>query len=481
MKEIFIERQEKNIKIAIKENGKLKECYIEEENDEPKISNIYKGVVQNVIPSIKSAFVDIGSTKNAYMYLKDDLKKVKKGQEVLVEVIKEASGKKGPKVIDGVNFPGNYVVLTNENTDITFSSKIKDEAFKAYIKDNIDKPEDIGLVIRTSAYGAKLEDLKTEVENSYKLYKSVVKKFTFSNKKGLLYDNDGVIGNVLKGLNTKNYKVIVNNNHDLEYCIEILKYKYDDINVELYKEDIGLLNYFGIEKEILSLRNNRVNLPSGGNIVIEKTEAMHVIDVNSGKNTKNNSMKKTILETNLEAAKTAAQQIRLRNISGIIIIDFIDMKDEEDRKLIIKELKKDFEKDKNKAVIYDFTDLNLVQIARRRRGKSIYEYIFENCSCCHGKGVKVKLSYIEKMIEDNIQRLEKEQNVKNIYIEIDDIYEREIKNDILSFVKSIKGLDKNIYVNYIHGIDTFKIEPLIFNSQIRNLTVYKVYPEEYNE
>ncbi|WP_010292662.1 ribonuclease E/G [Clostridium senegalense] len=190
-------------------------------------------------------------------------------------------------------------------------------------------------------------------------------------------------------------------------------------------------------------------------------------------------MKKTVFETNLEAAEIIADQIKLRNISGIVVVDFIDMKEIEEKKTIIEELKKHFKNDKNKVSIYDFTELNLVQIARRRSGKSIFEYIFENCTSCNGKGVKVKLSYIETMIQNNIERLKVEQDVKNIYIEINDIYKNEIKSDILSFVKNIHGLDKNIYINYVHGIDTFKIEPLIFNSQIKNLHIYKVYPEEY--
>ncbi|NEU03383.1 Rne/Rng family ribonuclease [Clostridium senegalense] len=479
MKEIFIERHEKIVRIAVKTNGQLSECYIEEENNEPKVSNIYKGVVQNIVPSIKSAFIDIGTKKNAYMYLKGDLKTLKKGQEVLVEVIKEQSGKKGAKVTENVNFPGNYVVLSNGHKELRFSPKIKDDKFKENAMINIHKPENIGVVLRTGAYGVQSDEINREIQTIYSIYENVTKKFTYSKNIGLLYDNDGIIGNILKGLKHENYKVIVNNLNDFNFCKEILEYKFEKVNLEIYEDAISLFNYFGIEKEILSLRNNKVNLPSGGNIVIEKTEAMHVIDVNSAKNTKNSSMKKTIFETNLEAAEIIADQIKLRNISGIVVVDFIDMKESEEKKIIIEELKKHFKNDKNKVSIYDFTELNLVQIARRRSGKSIFEYIFEKCTSCNGKGVKVKLSYIETMIQNNIERLKVEQDVKNMYIEINDIYKNEIKSDILSFVKNIHGLDKNIYVNYVHGIDTFKIEPLIFNSQIKNLHIYKVYPEEY--
>ena len=162
-------------------------------------------------------------------------------------------------------------------------------------------------------------------------------------------------------------------------------------------------------------------------------------------------------------------------MSGIILIDFIDLTEDSEKREVINTLKKYFKDDKNKTTIYDFTELNLVQIARRRTGKSIYEYIFEECVSCKGKGVKIKLSYIERMIKNNIKRINSEQNVKDIYIEVDEFYKNQIQRDILTFIKNINALDKHIYLNYIHNLDTFKIEPLIFLNQIRNLETYKVY------
>lgn len=467
MKEVFVERQEMFLRIAIKENGILTECYIEEKNDEPKVSNIYKGVVKNIVPSIKSAFIDIGTNKNAYIYLKENLKK---GDEVLVEVIKESIGKKGPKVVNNINLPGNYVVITNENEDIRFSYKIKDKDFKELVKENIEKPKGIGVTLRTSASDVDVEVINSEIKVLYGIYENIKRKFTYSNKCGLLYDNDGILGNTIRSLSSSNCNVIVNTEEDFNYCKEILEFKNIDIDIELYDENISLFNNFGIEKEILSLRSNKVNLPSGGNIVIEKTEAMYVVDVNSAKDIKNN-----IFQTNVEAAKLVASQIRLRNMSGIIIIDFIDLYKKDEKEKILKVLKESFLDDKNKTVIYDFTELNLVQIARRRSGKSIYEYIFESCSTCHGKGVKVKLSYLENMIKDSLQRLNLEQNVKDIYIEIDESYKNQIQKDLISFIKNINGLDKSIYLNYVHDMESFKLEPLIFANQIRNAEVYKIF------
>lgn len=478
LKEIYVERQEKFLKVAIKENSLLTQCYIEEENDTPKISNIYKGIVKNIIPAIKCAFIDIGYEKNAYMYLRDDLEGLKKGQEVLVEIIKEESYKKGPKVINSVSFPGNYVVISNSHKDIRFSPKIKDESFKNQVSNNIKMPNNIGVTIRTNGYNVDINLLEEEIQNLYKIYEKILNKFTYSNQVGILYDNEGILGNVLRNLSNNEYNIFVDNEKDYNYCTEFLMSKNKEANIKFYNNNISLFDYYGIEKEILSLRNSRVNLHNGGNIVIEKTEAMYVIDVNSAKNVKGHSKRKTIFETNLEAAKTIANQIRLRNLSGIIIVDFIDMVDFKERQEVISTLRKGFSEDKNKTTVYDFSELSLVQIARRHSGKSIYEYIFENCSCCHGRGVKIRLNYIENMIKNKITRLLEDQSIKDIYIEIDEIYKKQIQLDMISFIKNINALDKNVYINYIENFEGVKIEPLLFTNQIRNLSAYKAYTIE---
>ena len=165
MKEIFIERQEDFLKIAVKEHNVLKGCYIEEQNQLPKVSNIYKGIVKNIVPAIKCAFIDIGHKKNAYMYLNNNMKNIKKGDEVLVEVIKEEIGKKGPKVINSISLPGSYIVITNSHNKIEFSSKIKDKNFIKTVEENLNKPKDIGVLIRTKAQDSELSILKEEIIN----------------------------------------------------------------------------------------------------------------------------------------------------------------------------------------------------------------------------------------------------------------------------------------------------------------------------
>ncbi|WP_298837725.1 Rne/Rng family ribonuclease [Clostridium sp.] len=479
MKEIYIERQEEILRIAIKENNKLKECFIEEENSGPVPGEIYKGVVKNIVPAIKCAFIDIGHNKDCYMYLDEKFHntKVKKGDELIVEVLKEAIDKKGAKVTSAFGIPGTYCVVVNMNKNISFSKKINNKAFETLVERSLIKPKDIGVMIRTNAVQVDINTLNDEVEALYEIYKNVINRGEYSRNPILLFSNAGALNRTLRDILDKNtFKIVLNNESDFEYTKKNTQTRSDiDVKVELHNESRMLFDYYGIEKELLSLRNHRITLKCGGNIVIDKTEAMYVIDINSGKNIKSRSLQKTAQTTNIEAATEIARQIRLRNLSGIIIIDFIDVEDLGVRKSILNALKEGFEDDKNKTVIYPFTQLNLVQIARRRRGKSIYEYIEEPCTLCGGKSSRVKLSYIQFLIRSEIFKINSEQVLLDIYIEIGEVYKKDIMDNVLEFVRQIGAIDNKVYVNFIPHLEKFKVESLIFANQIRNLQAYKIY------
>ncbi|MCB2297323.1 Rne/Rng family ribonuclease [Clostridium tagluense] len=479
MKEIYIERQEEFLRIAIKENNKLKECFIEEDSSGPIPGEIYKGVVKNIVPAIKCAFIDIGHNKDCYMYLDEKFNntKIKKGDEIIVEILKEGIDKKGAKVTSAFGIAGIYSVIVNMNKDISFSKKINNSDFEDMVTSGLNKPEDVGVMIRTNAFDVDLSVLNDEVEELYEIYKGVINHAQYSRNPILLFSDAGAINRTLRDILDKNtFKIVLNNESDFEYAKKFTDHRSDiSVKVELHKESRMLFDYYGIEKEILSLRNHRISLKCGGNIVIDKTEAMYVIDVNSGKNVKSHSLQKTAQSTNIEAAEEIARQIRLRNLSGIIIIDFIDIEDLEVRKSILNTLRIGFADDKNKTVVYPFTQLNLVQIARRRRGKSIYEFIEEPCKHCLGKSSRVKLSYIQFLIKNEISKIHKEQGIKDIYIEIDGIYQKDIMEDVLEFATQIGALENSVYVNFIPHLEKFKVESLIFANQIRNLQTYKIY------
>lgn len=476
MKEIFIERQHKVIRIAIRNKDKLEEIYMEQEMEGPKPGEIYVGVVKNMIPSIKSAFIDIGFNKNAYMYLdkKFNNKHIKKGDYVLVQVVKEELNKKGAKVTNAISIPGRYAVIDTLNKDISFSKKIKDVEFKEYILKNIVKPKDIGIMIRTNSVNVDMNIIKSEITELVDIYKDVIKKGNCKMNPGILFDNGGILGKILRDrLDNETDKIYTNCVEDYNYINEFLN-KYSKIKTQLalYEGERTLLDYYGIEKQILSLRKNRVYLKCGGYIVIDKTEAMYVIDVNSGKNIKSGSMNKTAFITNMEAAEKISEQVLLRNLAGIIVIDFIDMEHENNKIKVLRKLQDGFKMDKNKTVIYPFTELSLVQIARRRQGRTIYEYIEEPCDFCGGNGSMLKFSYIKLLIKNEVITLENKRQENNIYVEIDNRYKKYIEENKKRFIQDINCKDKNLYLKYVENKDYYKVQHLVFNSQAEELSEF---------
>ncbi|ACA54804.1 Rne/Rng family ribonuclease [Clostridium botulinum] len=479
MKEIFIERQRENVRIVLRENNHIKELFIEEDNKSPQVGEIYVGMVKNIIPAIKSAFVDIGWNKNAYLYLdkKFNNTHIKKGDYILVEVVKEDLNKKGPKVTNAITIPGRYTVLQILNNEITFSHKIKDEKIKAEIQNNIVKPKDVGILIRTEAINTSIEDINNEIRRLYKIYSSLIEKSKYKMNTGVLFQNGGIVGKILRDkLNDNISKIYLNCREDYVYVSEFLKeYGENNIKLDIYEGERNLLDYYAIEKEILSLRNKKVYLNCGGYIIIDKTEAMYVVDVNSGKNVKGNSMEKTIFTTNMEAADEICNQIILRNLNGIIVIDFIDMDNENLKEKVLDKLKQGLKRDKNKSVVYPFTELNLVQIARKRQGKTIYDYIEQPCKCCSGKGSIVSFAYMRLLIRNEIINILNMREIKDIYIELNKRYKDYIDKNRIQFISEIEALEKNIYINYIDAENQYKVEPLIFKNQIEDVKDLKIY------
>jgi ribonuclease G len=476
MKEIFIERREKLLRIAVKSNNQLIESIVEEKKNEPIIGEIYKGRIKNILPSINSIFVELGLDKEGYMYYSDELKAkgIKKGEEILVEVIKEPLNDKGAKLTSKVSIPGKYIVINCYSNGIEFSKRIEDKEKKKKIMENIEPLKDVCITIRTEGANVSLEILRNEINKLYAEFENIDKKMRHSLGLKKLYGEDLSLFKLLINSSGKEItKVYVDNDIDFEKISHFIKGE-ECFKLEKYEGCRSLFDFYGLEKELLKLRHHKVKLPCGGYIVIDKTEAMNVIDINSGKNIKEKSFNKTILETNLEAAKEIGKQIRLRNLSGIIVIDFIDMRDKSQKEIVMDALKESLKLDKGNVKIFPFTQLDLVQIARKRQGKSIYEYMEEECTLCKGRGVILKLSYIESLIKNEIIRMQEENSIDCFHIQIDSVYKDRIKEDIFNFIKEIDALDKEIYLNYIDGIEGYKIEPLIFQGQKDNLIDYKV-------
>ena len=474
MREIFVEKREKLIRIAVKENDELMECLVEEDSVNPQIGEIYKGRVKNIIPGINSIFLDIGLEKEAYMYYSEELKRagIKKGQELLVEVLKEPLGNKGAKVSNKVNILGKFIVLTIGEEGITLSKRITDLEQRQRLTSIIKPIRGIGVVFRTEAELATDEELSEELKILLEKREVMEKKLKYSKAIGKIKSNSLIL-RFFEELDNRKTRIVVDDDEFLE-VIKSLTNNNKEIDFKLYEDKRTLFDYSGIEKEIIKLRHKKVNIPCGGYIVIDKTEAMYVIDVNSGKNTKGRDFNKTIMQTNLEAAKEVGRQIRLRNLSGIIVVDFIDMRDEKQKIPVMKALKKSLECDKGNVKVFPFTELDLVQISRKRKGKSIYEYLEEPCRKCKSNGFLLKLSYIETLIRNEIIKCSKENSIKDFYVEVDKNYQDDIKEDLVKFLKNIDGLDKEIYLNFVDDIEGYKVEPLIFSNQKENYQKFKI-------
>lgn len=476
MKEIFVERRENLLRIAIKKKGRLEVCIVEEEIKGPVIGQIYKGRVKNIIPGAKAIFVDIGLSKEAYLYYDEKLKsnKIKKGDELIVEIVKEPLADKGAKITTNFSIPSKYMVIESEGEGISFSKRFKDEIKKEIIKAELEPVENAKLIMRTESANVDIEELKNERALLINEFNEINRKMKFSSKLGKIYGENLTLTKVLRDeVNLDEVKLILNDNNDYEYAAEYLS-KQQNISIELYDDERGMFEKYNIESELIKLRHNKVILPSGGSIVIDKTEAMYVIDVNSGKNTKHKTFEEAILKTNVEAAKEIGRQIFLRNLSGIIVVDFIDQREKANRSLVLRELKDSIKDDGGNIKVFPFTELNLVQISRKRRGKSVYEYMDEKCDHCFGAGRILKLSYLEGLINNEIVRYSKENSIDEFLIEIDSIYQKRVQEDIVSFLKNICGLGKKIYVNYITNIDGYRVEPLIFQNQKKNIEKYLI-------
>lgn len=478
MKEVFIERSNDFIRIAVVKDKNPILFYIEDQKGLFP-GEIYKGVIKNIVTAIKGAFVDIGTEENVYMPMggKFGSGDLKKGDEVIVEILKDKDENKKAKVTRMFSLPGRYAVLNTLNNNIAFSQKLKNQEHILEIKERIKPCEGFGFTIRSKAENVDVEDIVNEIEELKKLYYTIVNKGKYFLNNGLLYSGGGVIEKVLRDVvDEETSKIYINEEQDYEFIKNYISSKIDiNVQVEFFQDERNLFHYFGLESEILGLLNKRIDLDNGGFIIIDKTEAMHVIDINSGKNISGTNIKETALKINLEAARESAKQIILRNIGGIILIDFIDMKDERDKKSVIKELMAAFEENKDKVTIYPFTQLNLIQIARRKKGKSILEYVQEDCRFCYGEGIKIKLSHVQLLIKNEIIKYKNLNNVKEFIISLNIYYKELFENNVKELLSQEYIKDCKIYVNYSNDHDIFKVEPVLYETQRKSFEKFKVY------
>lgn len=388
MLEIFIDKQEKQEKVALVENGNLVEYYEEDENTDRKEGNIYIGTVKDIIPGMQSAFVDIGTEKNGFIHLKDILPKIdekkeslepnieigkviKPNQKLLVQIKKDSNDKKGARVSTHINLPGKYIVLMPNTSFITVSQKIEDKAEQERLINLVKKyiGKENGAIIRTSAVKKEkelihdIEDLERKWKKIREKYEQVVKQ---NNKESLIYEAENILEKMIIDLSNEKIENIVTNDEKKYAQLLDEKSKSDElVNTKIILENKDVLDIYDIKKQLEKLPNRKIWLKCGGFITIDKTEALTAIDVNTGKYTGNRNLEQTLYKVNEEATVEIAKQLRLRDIGGIIIIDYIDMKKQENKDKIQKLLEERLKFDRAKTQVEGFTKLDLMEMTRK--------------------------------------------------------------------------------------------------------------------
>lgn len=410
-KEIVIDQAPEETVVAVIEEFKLAEIYVEGPLQERLVGNIYRGKVANVLPGMQAAFVDIGLEKNAFLYVEDlfpgkianfdgEMEKapavipkindlLKAGQVLTVQVTKEPFGSKGARVTTNITLPGRYLVLMPNMDYIGVSRRIEDERERDRLKKIAREilPAGMGAIVRTVAAGASAAELQEDFNNLHQLWLQIKDKQT-QNSPGLIHRDLSLLERVLRDILAEDVSRIVVNSRAayqrmLEFAQIFAPYLQHKI---ILKESADLLTEYNILPQIEQALKRKVWLNCGGYLVIDQVEALTVIDVNTGKFVGKTNLADTILKTNLEAAVEIARQLRLRNIGGIVIIDFIDMPEPAHREQVLTTLENELKKDKTKTTVLGITNLGLVELTRKKAGQGLGYVLQKDCPYCQGKG-----------------------------------------------------------------------------------------------
>ena len=474
--EIFINSNPREIRVALMENNQLVELFIEHKENKGIVGNIYKGRVTKVLPGMQVAFVDIGLEKAGFLYVGDidlldlvDLEDVegnrlpmkddkdpenvdkplrpasppypiqdllKEGQEIIVQVAKNPLGTKGARITTYISLPGRYLVYMPTVNHINISRRIEDESEKERLKNliaEIGRPEG-GYIVRTAAQGCQKPDFEPDFNFLHRLWENVKIKSEDSDAFQVLYEDLNLISRSIRDLcGQEETRVVIDSQEDFQKCRDLCSIYLPHLvdKIEYHDSATPIFDHYGIEIEIDRALDRKVWLKSGGYISIDQTEALVAIDVNTGKFVGHSDPEETILKTNLEAVREVVYQLRLRNIGGIIIVDFIDMAEEESKEIVWNTLTQALKSDRSRTRILKISELGLAEMTRKRVRESLVQTLCIPCFYCEGKGhIKSPVSIRYEIIRE-IKRMvgkEPEKNVINIEVHpviYDQIFEEE--------------------------------------------------------
>jgi ribonuclease G len=445
-REIVINSAPYETRVALLEKQRLIEIFIERTRDKGIAGNIYKGIVTRVLPGMQAAFVDIGLEKAAFLHGSDlyrDLgeeilaedggapvdivpedsvsarraatrrtpieERLKKGQEVLVQVAKPPIGSKGARVTSLISLPGRHLVFTPSSHHLGVSRRIEDEAERARLKEIVEseRPPDGGFIIRTACEGLSRREIEGDIRFLLKLWGKIQTKSSQGDAPALLHaDMDLVLRTVRDLFTADTHRLLVDNPRDYQRIVEFVDTVMPRLKgrVALYEEAEPIFDRYGVEAQITRGLERKVWLKSGGYIVIDHTEALTVIDVNTGRYVGKRNQEETILKTNLEAVKTIVEQVRLRNIGGLIVVDFIDMEEADSQRQVFDALHEALKKDKARSKLLPLSELGLIEMTRKRTRESLAQVLGAACSTCDGKGFVKSTAAVAHEVLRRIQR-----------------------------------------------------------------------------
>jgi ribonuclease G len=414
--EILVNVTPRETRVAVIENGMLQEVHVERALRRGYVGNIYKGRVSRVMPGMQAAFVEIGLERAAFLHASDIVRSmptlvgeaadngaappaqpigelVREGQEIVVQVVKDPIGSKGARLTTNLSVPSRYLVLLPYVKVIGVSTRIEDELERARLKEALQElaaDGGLGYIVRTNAEGQSCEALAEDVAYLGKLWQSLKDAIAAARPGERVYEDLSLPLRALRDLMRRDVeKVRVDSRETFERMLHFARQFMPELaeRIEHYPGERPIFDLYGVEDEIQRALKKEVPLKSGGYLVIDQTEAMTTIDVNTGAFLGHRNLEETVYKTNLEAAQAAARQLRLRNLGGIIIIDFIDMTDEEHKRQVLRTLEKSLARDHAKTTVYEMSHLGLVQMTRKRTVESLARQLCEPCPLCEGRGI----------------------------------------------------------------------------------------------
>lgn len=447
--EIIINYNPHETRVALLQGGRLVEFYLERSRDRGLSGNVYKGKVVRVLPGMQAAFVDIGLERTAFLHVTDIYKVfdefediaseaeearerpsrhapiqdvLKEGQELMVQVAKEPMGSKGARITSHVSLPGRYIVFTPTDDHIGVSRRIENEKERRRLKDIIAglRPPGAGFIIRTACEGMKEDDIKSDMDFLIKLWGEILKKREKLSAPYLLYQEPDLTLRTIRDIFTADIdKLIIDDRAEYERAIRFAEDFLPELRerIELYESHEPIFDAYGIEIELADASSKKVWLKSGGYIVIDQMEALTAIDVNTGKYVGKKSSEETVLKTNMEAVKEVVYQLKLRNIGGIVVVDFIDMAKAGNREKVYSAFKEALKADKARTNILKISELGLIEMTRKRSRESINQMLCEPCPYCEGNGIiRSKDTVIMEIYRELIKELPKRRRKLTLYV-----------------------------------------------------------------